>query len=156
VCRDTMVSVSARVRIACACNDDGSCALRSRELQSTETQQSTLTVCVSLFYVNDIGSTGCRGRTWGFHVYALRLDSDAGYSTVCRFTVTRCYAHLQRQPCVSLFYVNDNGSIGSRGRTVGIPYIYPRLNSDAGYAVLHLSLLGAPVDIGRALGGLMA
>ena len=57
MCRDTMVSVSARVRIACACNDDGSCALRSRELQSTETQQSTLTVCVSLFYVNDIGST---------------------------------------------------------------------------------------------------
>ena len=27
--------------------------------------------------------------------------------------------------CVSLFYVNDTGSIGSRGRTVGIPYIYP-------------------------------
>ena len=26
---------------------------------------------------------------------------------------------------VSLFYVNDTGSIGSRGRTVGIPYIYP-------------------------------
>ena len=30
-----------------------------------------------------------------------------------------------RGPCVSLFYVNDTGSIGSRGRTVGIPYIYP-------------------------------
>ena len=30
-----------------------------------------------------------------------------------------------RQPCVSLFYVNDIGSTGSRGRTRGIPYIYP-------------------------------
>jgi len=39
---------------------------------------------------------------------------------------------------------------------VGIPYIYPPLNSDAGYAVLLLTLLGAPVSIGRALGGLMA
>ena len=29
------------------------------------------------------------------------------------------------------------------------------LNSDAGYAVLLLTLLGAPVSIGRALGGLM-
>jgi len=28
-------------------------------------------------------------------------------------------------PCVSLFYVNDIGSTGSRGRTVGIPFIYP-------------------------------
>ena len=27
--------------------------------------------------------------------------------------------------CVSLFYVNDIGSIGSRGRAVGIPYVYP-------------------------------
>ena len=27
--------------------------------------------------------------------------------------------------CVSLFYVNDIGSTGSRGRTVGIPCVYP-------------------------------
>ncbi len=34
-------------------------------------------------------------------------------------------ADWDTRPCVSLFYVNDTGSIGSRGRTVGIPYIYP-------------------------------
>jgi len=28
-------------------------------------------------------------------------------------------------PCVSLFYANDIGSTGSRGRTVGIPCVYP-------------------------------
>ena len=28
-------------------------------------------------------------------------------------------------PCVSLFYVNDIGSTGSRGRTRGIPCVYP-------------------------------
>jgi len=35
---------------------------------------------VSLFYVNDIGSTGSRGRTVGpgFPVYTLHLNSDAG------------------------------------------------------------------------------
>ena len=40
------------------------------------------TVCVSLFYVNDIGSTGSRGRTRGFPVYTLHLNSDAGYAVV--------------------------------------------------------------------------
>ena len=30
-----------------------------------------------------------------------------------------------RASCVSLCYDNDIGSIGSRGRTVGIPYVYP-------------------------------
>jgi len=39
------------------------------------------------------------------------------------------------------------------GRAVGIPFKFvypsPRLNSDAGYAVLLLILLGAPVSIGR-------
>ena len=38
--------------------------------------------CVSLFYVNDISSTGSRGRTWGFPVYTFRLNSDAGYAIV--------------------------------------------------------------------------
>ena len=37
--------------------------------------------------------------------------------------------HLQHDsepgPCVSLFYVNDIGSTGSRGRTVRIPCVYP-------------------------------
>jgi len=56
--------------------------------------------------------------------------------------------------CVSLFYVNDVGSTGSRGRTWGFPVYTFRLNSDhdAGYAVLPLALLGAPVNIGEALG----
>ena len=32
----------------------------------------------------------------------------------------------RRQPmCVSLFYVNDMGSTGPRGHTVGIPCVYP-------------------------------
>ena len=52
-------------------------------------------------------------------------------------------------PCVSLFYARRIN------RFVGIPYHLP-LASDAGYAVLLLTLLGAPVSIGRALGGLMA
>ena len=41
-------------------------------------------------------------------------------------------------PCVSLFYVNDIGSTGSRGRTRGIPCVYRTLDLDfnAGYAVL--------------------
>ena len=56
--------------------------------------------------------------------------------------------------CVSLFYVNDVGSTGSRGRTWGFPVYTFRLNSDhdAGYAVLPQALLGAPVNIGEALG----
>ena len=51
-------------------------------------------------------------------------------------------------PCVSLFYVNDIGTTGSR-RTVGIPYIYLHLNSDAGYAVLPLTVTqaGLPVSL---------
>jgi len=36
-------------------------------------------VCVSLFYVNDISSTGSR---LGFPVYTLRLNSDAGYAVL--------------------------------------------------------------------------
>ena len=42
-------------------------------------------------------------------------------------TPTNNWAELIRfeDECVSLFYVNDTGSIGSQGRTVGIPYIYP-------------------------------
>ena len=59
-------------------------------------------------------------------------------------------------PCVPLFYVNDIGSTGSRGRTWGFPVHTRRLHSDAGYAVLPLALLGrgAPVNlnIGEALG----
>jgi len=54
--------------------------------------------------------------------------------------------------CVSLFYVNDIGSTGSRGRTRGFPVYTLHLNSDAGYAVVPLTLLGAPVSIGEALG----
>ena len=44
--------------------------------------QAKIRVCFSLFYVNDIGSTGSRGRTWGFPVYTLRLHSDAGYAVL--------------------------------------------------------------------------
>ena len=43
--------------------------------------------CVSLFYVNDIGSTGSRGRTWGFPVYTLGLNSDAGYAVSSYLTL---------------------------------------------------------------------
>ena len=41
-------------------------------------------------------------------------------------------------------------------RVPGFPVYTLHLNSDAGYAVVPLTLLGAPVSIGEALGGLMA
>jgi len=44
------------------------------------------------------------------------------------------------------------GSTGSQGRTWGFPVYTLRLHSDAGYAVLPLALLGAPMNIGEALG----
>ena len=50
--------------------------------------------------------------------------------------------------CVSLFYVIDTGSIGSRARIeMGVTYLPFTVSSDAGYADLPLPLLGAPVDI---------
>ena len=50
--------------------------------------------------------------------------------------------------CVSLFYVIDTGSIGSRARyEMGVTYLPFTVSSDAGYADLPLALLGAPVDI---------
>ena len=45
---------------------------------------------------------------------------------------------------------------GPGGAPWGFPVDTHHLNSDAGYAVLPLTLLGAPVSIRRALGGLMA
>ena len=39
-------------------------------------------MCVSLFYVNDISSTGSRGRAWGFPVYTFLRNSDAGYAVL--------------------------------------------------------------------------
>ena len=51
--------------------------------------------------------------------------------------------------CVSLFYVIDTGSIGSRARCeLGVTYLPSAFSSDAGSAALPLALLGAPVDIG--------
>ena len=50
--------------------------------------------------------------------------------------------------CVSLFYVIDTGSIGSRARIeMGVTYLPFTVSSDAGYADLPLALLGAPVSI---------
>ena len=55
----------------------------------------------------------------------------------------------QSVKCVSLFYVIDTGSIGSRARIeMGVTYLPFTVSSDAGYADLPLALLGAPVDIG--------
>jgi hypothetical protein len=49
---------------------------------------------------------------------------------------------------VSLFYVIDTGSIGSRARIeMGVTYLPFTVSSDAGYADLPLALLGAPVSI---------
>ena len=48
--------------------------------------------------------------------------------------------------CVSLFYVSDISSRGPRGPTWGVSVYTCRLNSDAGYDVLLLTLLGAPVS----------
>ena len=58
--------------------------------------------------------------------------------------------------CVSLFYVIDTGSIGSRAGRVaelGVTYLPFTISSDAGYADhdLPLALLGAPVDIGALI-----
>ncbi len=54
--------------------------------------------------------------------------------------------------CVSLFYVIDTGSTGTRTRIrvteLGVAYIPLTVRSDAGYADLPLALLGAPVSIG--------
>ena len=54
--------------------------------------------------------------------------------------------------CVSLFYVIDTGSIGSRipppRDRLGVTYLPFTISSDAAYADLPLALLGAPVDIG--------
>ena len=68
-------------------------------------------------------------------------------------TVQLAYHVLRSLVCV-LFYGIDTGSTGSRGRTWGLPTYH--LNSDAVYADLPLTLLGAPVSIGEASGGLMA
>ena len=57
---------------------------------------------------------------------------------------------------VSLFYVIDIGSTGSRGGAPwGVPVFTLHLNSDAGYADLPLTLLGAPVSIGEARGDVL-
>jgi hypothetical protein len=56
--------------------------------------------------------------------------------------------------CVSLFYVIDTGSIGSRAGRVaelGVTYLPFTISSDAGYADLTLALLGAPVSIGALI-----
>jgi hypothetical protein len=42
-------------------------------LKAVDSTVMIASVCVSLFYVNDIGSTGSRGRTWGFPVYTFAL-----------------------------------------------------------------------------------
>ena len=53
--------------------------------------------------------------------YSLSLDSTALAPLPAQ---DRMYSKFQL-PCVSLFYVIDIGSTGSRGRTVGIPCAYP-------------------------------
>jgi len=64
-------------------------------------------------------------------VYSSHLSSsDAAVTRKPRAVTTLKNLNLARLSlsltvCVSLFYVNDTRSIGSRGRTVGIPYIYP-------------------------------
>ena len=50
----------------------------------------------------------------------------------------------------------DNGLPVYGGAPGGFPVYTLHLNSDAGYAVVPLTLLGAPVSIGSAFGGLMA
>jgi hypothetical protein len=53
--------------------------------------------------------------------------------------------------CVSLFYLIDTGSTGSRGRTCGSPVLLLSTlgpYSDADCAGLPLTLLGASVNIG--------
>jgi len=69
--------------------------------------QAKIRVCFSLFYVNDIGSTGSRGRTWGFPVFTLRLNSDAGYAVVPH-AVTGTTAQDYRYPCRASKFVTKS------------------------------------------------
>ena len=64
--------------------------------------------------------------------------------------------HKATVPCVSLFYVNDWLNKVPGAHRGGVPVYTLRLNSGSGHAVLLLTLLGDPMNVGRALGGLMA
>ena len=64
------------------------------------------------------------------------------------FRQLQCFSGMALCVCVSLFYVIDTGSIGSRARCeLGVTYLPFTVSSDAGYADLPLALLGAPVSI---------
>ena len=62
-----------------------------------------------------------------------------------KLQVLMCVCFFVLCVCVSLFYVIDTGSIGSRARCeLGVTYLPFTVSSDAGYADLPLPLLGAP------------
>ena len=59
---------------------------RERERARARERENLLgTVCVSLFYVIDICSTGSLGRTWGLRAYTPHPNSDAGYASTPNF-----------------------------------------------------------------------
>ena len=83
---------------------------------------SDLTVC---FFVTDlckrhwmINRVAVSGRTVGIPLRDSDHYSDDQLNDQLWQLEAPCV-------CVSLFYVNDIGSTGSRGRTRGIPCVYP-------------------------------
>ena len=70
-------------------------------------------------------NSGPKLSRFKFQVQALLSYSLANLNFIELEVQSSSSSSKLLSPCVSLFYVNDTGSIGSRGRTVGIPYIYP-------------------------------
>ena len=78
---------------------------------------------------------GCAGARKKKYLFSPFYKSMGKQSNVCFFVL--CKRHwIHRVP----------------GAPWGFPVYTLHLNSDAGYAVLPLTLLGAPVSIGEALG----
>ena len=59
-----------------------------------------------------------------FPEFLAQAQAASGYCGA-RAPVCSVFTNPLAVPCVSLFYVNDIGSTGSRGCTVGIPCVYP-------------------------------
>ena len=82
-------------------------------------------MCVSLFYVIDTGSIGSRARIeMGVTYLPFTVSSDAGCADLPLPLLGAPVSQHRGSVCVSLFYVIDTGSIGSRARIeMGVTYL---------------------------------
>ena len=86
---------------------------------------------------------------------ATRMHIGATLPVLFSFSFFLYYFHPSSTVFLCFMYTTLDQQ-GPGGAPWGFPVYTLHLDSDAGYAVVPLTLLGAPVNIGRALGGLMA